>query len=354
VHRGFTLHPGGYGIANARRGGFTTIELLTVVSIIAILSTLILAAALAVRGSADATRSRAIVAAVCVALETIAAERGSAPAPAPHPLAGSRAPRATFVRDGTTAGYAGAVASGGLAYRAADPAAVPSAARGAVLLPGDRWAGAADPAGCPLPFAYGARRAELGVVGSGTGIETWRRLPRPERRYSDDGTTLRTPLDGPAYPAGEFLVDAGGTVPQRIGATRHAIEASFGAEQLSELAALGAVRSVEAADLAGGLLARDPDGDPPTPRWESGRYFDGSAWVVYALAGTALYDAWGNEICYRLSADGRTPIVTSAGKDGVLAIDPGPDRVLQSPPTGPPAGDDRDGAADNIVEGTDR
>ncbi|MDA3961165.1 MAG: prepilin-type N-terminal cleavage/methylation domain-containing protein [Planctomycetota bacterium] len=335
------------------RSAFTLIELLVVISIMALLAGAILAAGKVLMRTRVVTQTSAILAGVALGLETSAADRGSAPTPAPHPLAGTRAPRAPFVRDGSTAGYASgtAVASAGMAYRASDPAAVPSAGRSTVLLPGDRYLGASSPSSCPLPLLFGAERQLLGIIGTGTGIDQWRRLPQAVRPYSSNGSTLLTPLDGPRYPASEFLIDAGGTSADRIAASKQAIEAMLPSEQLSEIAALGALKTSSGAPLAGGLLnATGDDG----ARWEPGRYQEAGRWQQYDLAGTALYDAWGNELFYRPSTDGRVVIVISAGPDGVLAVHPGNDGVYQSPGTGALAGDDRDGSKDNLVEGTDR
>lgn len=76
----------------------------------------------------------------------------------------------------------------------------------------------------------------------------------------------------------------------------------------------------------------------------------GGMWVHYRLPGLAIYDAWKNEILYSISPQGGIRLM-SAGNDGVFQYDPGINHVLDSSdPEGVPAGDDQDGAQDNVEQ----
>ena len=95
--------------------GFSLIEMLVVISIILILFAISLPVVAILRRQAQAQLTSASLAGVLQALQVWSASRGGSVTPAEHPLAGSAAPRALFVRGDTYA----ALTSTGMAYSGA-------------------------------------------------------------------------------------------------------------------------------------------------------------------------------------------------------------------------------------------
>lgn len=78
------------------RMAFTIVEMLVVMSIIALLATMILAVRGPLMESQRASRTRAILGIIQQGLALARTDKGSIPAPAEHPFAGSKAPRLRF------------------------------------------------------------------------------------------------------------------------------------------------------------------------------------------------------------------------------------------------------------------
>ncbi len=77
-------------------------------------------------------------------------------------------------------------------------------------------------------------------------------------------------------------------------------------------------------------------------------------WRRYRLPGSAIYDAWGNEVLMTVNTDGDAGF-TSAGADGVFRWNPGKNHRLDTDSRATaPSGDDTDGQLDNLVEGFGR
>lgn len=330
--------------------GFTMIELLVVVAIMTVLSGMILAAIGMFGFGSKRERTNTVLATLRTALEMERAERGGIAAPAEHPLAGSLAPRLAFVRaDGSTP-----LAASGIALRGVLPGQVAASQRGRVLAGNDLFA---DPR---VPALYGLRRDRIGILGVPQGVVTvYRRLP-------NSVTTADDPDDPVRFPAHRHLEMAAG-VPAD---TSRALEHLFGSGTVrSELAALGAL--TEPASRFAVTDFADPEfdlrvatdvafGAGGSTRWEPGRLRDGTIpsgpeaglpnWKPYRLPGLALYDAWGGEILFSLSANGGVRLL-SAGRDGCFRWSPGQDGEFQTvSDADAPSGDDEDSTRDNLEQ----
>lgn len=332
------------------RRAFSLVELLTVIAIIATLAALVVAGANALGIGSKAKKTMAILGGVRTALELTVAEKGSLPNPVEHPLAGSRPPRAIFVRAGSGPLPVDGEALAGLA---ADQVAAD--ARPRLLAADDRFA---DP---DLPLLCGLPRARIGVLGAPLVESTgYRRLPVP---LPTDPDRI---LDGSPYTAVGDVVPAPAEAPTW---TPDKAEATLGfvlaaGSTRSELARLGALRAPPD-DLAAARI-RDgrvwsPQGQGATgdERWKPGRVRDGSLsggkpnWKEYRLRGLAITDAWGIELLYSVDAAGALRLM-SPGADGVFHIAPGDDHLIDSDLAAwPLAVDarDRDGQRDNLVVG---
>jgi antitoxin (DNA-binding transcriptional repressor) of toxin-antitoxin stability system len=300
-------------------------------------------------------KTQTILAAMRKGIELTLANRGGPVAPiAEHPFAGSQAPRWSFVRaaDGSE------VASEGEALFA-DPQRIDEAARARTLAADDVYA---DPR---LPFLFGLPRSRIGLLNAvNPRVSGARRLP------AGDGA-LPSPYDDGRYPGSAW--PAGGLPStDHQEASRAALQRWFsGNSALEELAGLGAIvgdasplrpridQPVGSQPVAGvamplAWVAADAD---CSPHWVPGCVYlpltgaTAPRWRRYRLSGTAIYDAWGNEVLTTVAANGDLRI-ESAGTDGVFRWDPGKDHRLQTAARADqPAGDDRDGSRDNIFAG---
>jgi prepilin-type N-terminal cleavage/methylation domain-containing protein len=391
----------------ARRSAFTMIELLVVISIMALLAAITMMSVKALGIGSKKAATETIIAAVRKGITLAEADRGGSVSAVEHPFAGSRAPRFAFrtasnvaVPTGTEAAYGPAVT---------DPATVTNSGGWALLLPSDVFA---NPA---IPHLFGFRREYIYVLGSQQKrVTQYMRLPKPTpivpRPTSPPYEMVISPVTGVAplnytnYPIAQFRIPSPAQVDEQDvngnftygqpGSNKIALDYMFGSSGISsELSALKALYEayeppagtpttsepkfrykLNKASVTGPSKT-DPDlplaftnvnaGTSPDleDRWKPGRIALSSVgstdstiatasttqWAQYRLPGLAIYDAWGVEILCSTTNAGSVRLI-SAGADGVFRISPGVDRVLQT--TNALAtnflGDDKDGVHDNI------
>ncbi len=394
------------------RRGFTLIELMVVISIIAVLAAMVMAVVGLLQRDAKKERTKAILAAMSKGIDLTAAAIGSTISPVEHPLAGSRAigSRFQFMRystphyKGTKLPAAGtpldvsAIALSGLASTAQLP--LGSGADNQLMLPSDLYA---DPRSYLL---YGLKREFIGVLGAQQKrVTKYIQLPRPPQGQQNLAAALYPLLTTAALPLSTIPSDAQDADPAfgHPAASKQTIDFVFGSSGIqTELAGLNALYLADPTTYAngagaGGSLAakanafRYPvnhaaiagDTSPdlvllytdghPQANWQPGCIAmsggiptaddaapaPGSAWTIsgpagaswlhYRLPGLAIYDAWKVEVLYSVSAQGGMRLM-SAGADGTFQFNPGVNKVLDSiDPELAPSGDDQDGAKDNIV-----
>ena len=171
------------------RGGFTLIELIVVISIMAILSTLIMAAVQGLTGKAKEKKTGVIIRAVEVGINLAIASRGSAISPAEHPFAGSQADaggsRYAFIRGDSR--WAGSVSTSGMALKGVPNPNYMSVEPGYLMMPSDIYNE------IKVPILYGAKREDIGVLQSLRKVVTkYRILPMPPNGQ----TTVLSPVTG--------------------------------------------------------------------------------------------------------------------------------------------------------------
>jgi hypothetical protein len=327
--------------------GFTLIELLVVVTVIMLLAGLIVGSIAAFKRTTLKARTEAILGGIRVALATTAAERGGSIAAVEHPLCGSASPRPSFVRaDGSAP-----VNASGEALIVQEISWVDPGEQSRVLLGDDLYSGG-DAGTCELPLLFGMPRKRIGVLGASTeAVTSYRRLPALHTGFDDDSAKhLRLPYDGTVYPDRVYLVTArlpaGSTIET---ASDKAIGYALAGAR-NEILQLG---GIFAGLSDGGIPIMNQrvwqaNSSPEAPAWRPGHVKDGLAWKRYRLRGTAVYDAWGNEIIFSIGANEAVRL-ESAGADGVFCMHPGLDGIYQSKAACLEAeGDDRDGRRDNI------
>lgn len=354
----------------ARAVGFTIVELLVVIVVIALLSAMIVAGASALGVSSKKRKTETILAALRQGIELAAAGKGSVLAPVEHPLAGSRPGRLVFAglrdraADGTGGAWVATLDATGEALTGAPEWQVQAPHNRRVLMDDDRFADT------DVPMLYGAERRVLRVLGAEMAASTWyRRLPTAKPGEA----ALPQPYDGanPRYADELCLVRGRGAAIDN----KRALDYLFGGGTvLSELAALKAVYAppdddapkrisppTPVAGMDGDGRVWSPDGRDPSDglaRWEPGRMRDGLIdagpdsgspdWKRYRLRGLGFYDAWNREILVSQTAAGGVRLL-SAGPDGVLCWAPGGNLTIDTPAdANAPAGDDKDGARDNV------
>lgn len=345
---------------------FTVIELLVVITIIAILTALVVACIDIFTRNTKKAKTNAILASVRVALSLASAE-GINIAPVEHPLAGSAlvgGSRPQFVR-----ATGGSVSSSGEALKVDDINWVAGAAQSQVMLPTDYFQGGAGPASCVLPLLYGMNRDRIGIIGPAYDLITnYRRLPSIGSGYdvspATSPATLKSPYTNSNYPDDRFLVKPTlPTTPVIITPEQRSadiIKLSLATAQ-TEIAGLNGLFTADdtpppspsSSTLIMNNRVRQPStGDVQNAAWKSGFVLDGGIWRRYRLRGTAVYDAWGNEILFSIAANGAVRL-ESAGPDGVFRWLPGVDRIYQTAANATvAAGDDKDGSLDNISPAT--
>ncbi|MBA3708231.1 MAG: type II secretion system protein [Planctomycetes bacterium] len=329
--------------------GFTLVELLIVIAIISVLVGMLLAAVGPIRESVRRTRTRAIVQDINIALATIATE-GRLLAPVEHPIAASAAPRSVFVRAGSVT----LVDQTAAALVAKDLSWIDTSDQSRVLLSTDLYQGGTAVGDCQLPFAYGVERSRLSVLSAADlTVTSYLRMPESGSRFFVKLTgILQKPYDNTVYPDREFLFQ-----PQFMPGQTLESESKKNLEQnlslqRTEILQKGGLFTADLADgtlIVGGRLWTPNGGLKRTvPLWEPGYVKDAGAWKRYRLRGTALYDAWGDEILVSLLSNDAYRI-ESAGRDGVVRWSPGIDGIYQTQPSDTsPSGDDRDGTLDNV------
>jgi prepilin-type N-terminal cleavage/methylation domain-containing protein len=349
------------------RGAFTLIELLMVISILAVLAALTVASANALGVGSKKVATANIIAKVRSGLDQAIAIRGTALAAAEHPLAGSRPGRALFrgLR-GRVWNAAAKQASGGTmtdlnrdaeALSLANEWAVAGADANRVLMADDHFVDVS------VPGLYGLTRASLHVLGAeNQAVTRHRQLVHPKA----ESGPIPGPYDSSAFPDARCLIAPGGASD----ASRAALDYLFaGSDALTELAALKAVVTPPDDDAAnrirpptaiGGLdnggRVWTPDANGGEEQWKAGRIQDGTlpngkpAWKRYSLRGASLVDAWGRELLAWPDLNGAMHVV-SAGYDGCFHFAPGNDRTFATGVDAEvPAGDDKDGRRDNVGE----
>ncbi|MDA3961661.1 MAG: type II secretion system protein [Planctomycetota bacterium] len=359
------------------RRAFTLIEMLVVVSLMALLAGLMLAGVAMMRDRSKRSQTEAIIAQAMAGLALVRAQGGALPQPSEHPLAGSAevpslgrplfvrgsaslmpGPATVLLTAGAVVSTTGTVFSGIQPHQATPP-------RTALLLGSDRYSGgsAADARASSLPLLYGFERERIGVVGAvgllgtpaadaTTATTATLTTVTAYRIVSAPAGSLQRRLDaqqGYAYTPTLELTSATPARQQCLDYYRRAIahDLGLGVAQ-KELGELGALHEADD-ETTGSLLAQGrvaADGNT-SAAWKPGMVADGGQWRGYRLRGLALYDAWGRELLYSVDRD--NPVVMSAGLDGVFAVHPGQDGRYQTDPHGSVAGDDRDGRKDNVV-----
>ncbi len=395
------------------RRGFTMIELLMVISIIAVLSSMIVMVAMGLGGDAKKKKTGVIIATIRKGIELTIAGRGGSVSPTEHPFAGSRQTRFPFLRafDGS------AVSTSGLAFRGVDLSQIASGAAGItqVLADDDVFN---DPR---VPMLFGAKREVMGILGATQKLVTkYLQLPKPGpsalTATNIYGKTVKVVTDSTGGTSGPFndttfpnatnptdVQDADGTFGLAYD-NKRALDYIFGASgagaELSSLKALASAPDVDPATPdekrfkypilgAGGSgidsftppsLNRNIEGTTTLDTSTAARVYTNAAtdsspqissfwkpgfikhgtgggpvYKEYRLPGLAVYDAWGHEILYSISQKGGVRLI-SAGADGVLKFNPGSNHNLDTPLLTPkpltttPQGDDMDGAKDNVAQ----
>lgn len=315
----------------SHQSAFTLVELLIVISIIAILVGLIFAGTSGLRASAQRATTTTILSVLSLGVERAAMDLGGAISGSQHPLAGN-AP--------LTVGYLPDFAdTGNLTYTGPMP---PFRNQGGLvdasnMASDDRFA---DPI---APHLFGMKRWRLKVLG----VESER--VNPAVRLSDDpddfGVARYRRANGDAFDS---------THPHVwYRQWSQSIRASLG-DTFDRLAELGAIRDPDpdAEWIASGRLMKRASGQ------SAGSWFEGAVlnvsgddnkWVEYDLPGPYLVDSYGTEILMGNDPAGRT-IFVSAGPDRSFRVHPGATGVLNSTdPFAIPASGDHTAEADNIV-----
>jgi prepilin-type N-terminal cleavage/methylation domain-containing protein len=395
------------------RHAFTMIELLVVISIIAVLAAMIITGAAALGIGSKREKTKTILGAVRKGIELTIANKGGSISPVEHPLAGSRAlgQRFLFKRFTVPTGLGTSMPAAG--YQLDTSAMALSGLNSPTQLPPGSGADAQLMLGSDLyadPKSYllfGLKREFIGVLGAlQKRVTKYILLPKPLQGQSSLSAALYPSLTTSALPQYTNPTDAQDmdTTFGHPSANKQAIDYVFGSSNVqTELAGLNALYMADPTTYAnstgagGSLNAKSnafrypvnwatvaSDNSPdlvllytdghPVPTWQPGCISmaggiptnddttsatgsqwtitspGGGTWLHYRLPGLAIYDAWKVEVLYTISSQGGVRLM-SAGADGAFQFDPGVNRKLDStdPELGP-SGDDKDGSKDNIVE----
>ncbi|TVR43058.1 MAG: type II secretion system protein [Planctomycetota bacterium] len=337
--------------------GFSLIEMLLVLAIIAGLSGLLVSGAFGLRRSTDIVRTETIIETLRQAIELTASERGSPVIPAEHPLAGSfgssSAPRMLFQRSQAQGGQLlnSPTARTGQAIKGVSLDQVPGSWQDAVLLPDDVYA---DPS---LPTLYGLPRQRIGYLGANLqGVQHHHLLPRP---HSSSGSHSASEIEAMIH-GKRYQVTSNDNESANAMLIDYVLGSTTAKTELSKLNSKSHLNELDALYVGAGDGSYAVYGRVFVPRneqanqWEPGFVRDptDNLWKRYRIRGLAIYDSWGREILYSLSPSGVIRLM-SAGPDGVFARHPGNNGVFDGPANQPPSGDDQDGWNDNIFLVTD-
>lgn len=340
----------GQVVSAVARGGFSMIELVIVVSVIAVLSGLILAAVGLVDTKTKDARTVAISSTARTAVSQRGVETGGSEFTCVHPFANltdnsEGLKRARWFR----ADEERTLEQGGIALATTEQGLlkgwIPEALKGNLIMDSDLFAGVYEVADCPVYF--GVKRYAMRMVGSGYGINKYRRVSGPpgskggvddprdylfvmNRDYADlsnDEEVVRRSVD--------------------------LFEYTFGSH-LNELKSLRGIKLID--ESAGGELFLNERAwamGAPEDFWRPGCIRgvagSGEGWFEYRLRGMYLCDGWGREML-GFSLDSGF-CFASAGEDGVYHVDPGPNGVIDVYVGRDISGeiDDVDGQSDNLV-----
>lgn len=386
------------GPATAARPGqcaFTLIELLIVMTVIVILSSLILTAVGVVRSAITKAKTQSGVAIAQQSLSSRAAE-GLPVDTVPHPLAATAAHdrlgvavrRAVFIRAGGASDGSDHQRTGE-ALRVDDLTWLSSDSE-RTIADDDRYAG--HEAAGDVPPYFGLRRDQLQILNAA--CETWaeyRQLPERVGVYVDPGDAdkLRSPYDATIYPDERYLRSARLEGRQSLESLSSLLFRTAFGDQLDHLSDLGLILESPAVDgsdranwitvtetitLSGATSAwqrpidviAPPTGTydpahrvwwPSTDRasaWRPRTHRLADGWQPYQQRGLSLIDSYQGELLCRRVGD-NTYLISSPGLDGHFLLAPGGNGVYDTDLSAFDAldpstigGDDRPMSEDNI------
>ncbi len=387
-----------------RLSGFTLIELIVVISIMAILSSLIMVAVQGLTGKAKEKKTAVIIRAVEVGINLAVASRGSSISPAEHPFAGSQAnaggSRYAFIRGDSR--WPGSVSTSGTALKGVPDPSYLSADLDKLMMPSDIYNE------IKVPILYGAKREDIGVLQSLRKVVTkYRTLPMPPNGQTKvlspvtgmESTTYQGDTVGSPDLFPDTLIPTIGQIADvtfgTLADAKSALDYLFGSSSAqAELSALKALYNADPTlpkdvnKFSFGIESRtvgsvteplvytnafnaaatgkDSDTYVVEKKWKPGFIAvtkggttatlakTSSTWVRYRLPGLAVYDAWDNELFVTIGANDKYRVL-SAGADGVLAVNPDKNNVIDTTTLTLDASgnlklatDDTDGAKDNV------
>jgi prepilin-type N-terminal cleavage/methylation domain-containing protein len=384
---------------------FTMLELLVVISVMAVLASMILVGAKAIMGNAEKKKTETIIQTVRTGIELAIANKGSAISPTEHPFAGSRADgggggRFKFIRG--DARWPGSVSTSGIALKGVPNPDYLGGDPDHLLMASDVYN---DPR---IVLLFGARRENIGVLQSLRKVVTkYRLLPMPPKKADNTQAKVISRVSGLVESSFDDTKFPDTMIPSNMPAggpnqeldptyglladSKPALDYLFGnSSAQAELAALKALYNADPTlpedvnRFRTGVEGRSVNGvtEPlvytnlgsagvkdfrnQEGKWKPGFIplstggsirsldtVDATTWGRYRLAGLAVYDAWGNELMTVTGANNSYRVI-SAGADGALAVDPGKDNKIDTTLSGdmreklPLSAKDNDGAKDNL------
>lgn len=386
--------------------GFTLIELMVVISIMAIMASIIIVAASAFFKDAKKKQTDVIMRAVEIGINMAIASKGSSISPAEHPFAGSRSNAGSGRYRFKRAIDSSDCSTTGTALKGVPTIAYLSGSQNQLMLPSDRYADKR------IALLYGSKREDIGVLQSLRKLVTqYRQLPCPPtvdpliQPLVTSTVSSTAGFDSPTEdvnwpdtmipstsPASSGVSQETDTNFGRLADAKSALDYLFGSSSAqAELASLKALYNADpslptdvnvfsvgiesrklssnnGAEVSEFLVYTNAGGKEPDLKTIEAKWKPGyipvttagklaadrkdSRWVRYRLAGLAVYDAWGNELLVTIGTNDKYRVL-SAGVDGVLAVNPGKDNSIDTDLTGDTRDnlvfvkDDLDGAKDN-------
>jgi len=368
----------------SRHSAFTIIELLIVISVIAILSAMFLSIINMLQNHAKVAKTKSILDAALLGISSTAMTSGTNLSNVPHPMANTMVAgamaRSLFLRGVTTGSLVQgtSVDTTAEALECATPAIVATSEDVRLLLPTDVYVGNQtlvlhSNSTTDDPLIYGLDRQHLNILGSGWGLVDYRRLPGLSPLYDPNNTGILqgapyTNTGVPPYPDTSFLVSNPGDLTEPTQNlyeidSKKVMDFALGPEVSTELSSLGGLRTADITNTASIPIANYrlrlwpiktgssfPSFDPRNSKMV-GQVLDNSVWKPYLLRGVAIYDAWGHEVLFYTSTNGSMSFM-SAGLDGYFCWNPGPDLNFDTMPgSTSPSGDDLDASHDNVYAG---